>query len=157
MAAKFSIKKHFEAPLDLVFELLCDFEHAAENVRGIQQLQLLDSGPVGVGTRFRETRVMFGKSSSEEMEVTAFNRPHGYTVECESCGGHYKAEYRLVSDIAGTHVRLDFDVRPLSFLAKLFSPLSRLMLGPMKKVIEADLDDLKAIAEIRAREAIAQV
>jgi len=43
------------------------------------------------------------------------------------------AEYQLVADIAGTHIRLDFDVRPVSFMAKLFTPLLWLMLGSMKK------------------------
>ena len=146
----FTIKKHYEAPLEMVFELISDFEHAAENIRGIERLEVLTPGPVGAGTRFCETRIMFGKESNEEMGVTSFDPPHGYTVECESCGGHYRAEYKLVSDIAGTHVRLDFDVRPVSLLAKLCTPLAWLMQGPMKKMVAADLDDLKAIAEVRA-------
>ena len=149
MVTSFSIKKHFEAPLEMVFELLSDLEHAEENIRGIEKLELLAPGPVGAGSRFRETRMMFGTASTEEMDVTAFDPPHGYTVECESCGAQCRADYHLVSDIAGTHVRLDFIVRPISLLAKLVSPFSRLMLRPMKKMMEADLDDLKAIAETR--------
>jgi carbon monoxide dehydrogenase subunit G len=151
------IKKHFEAPLELAFEVLSDLEHAADNIQGIEKLELLTPDGVGVGTRFRETRKMFGKENSEEMEVTAFDPPHGYTVDCESCGCHYRAKYSLVSDIAGTHVRLEFDYRAVSILAKLFSPFSKLMMGPMCKMMEADLDDLKTIAEARARKQTEQV
>ena len=150
--ANFTIKTHFESPLEVTFELISDFEHAAEHIRAIRQLEVLTPGPVGVGTRFRETRKMFGKESSEEMEVTAFDAPHGYTVECDSCGSHCRAEYQLVADIAGTHIRLDFDVRPVSFMAKLFTPLSWLMLGSMKKMAATDLEDLKAVAEVRSKE-----
>ena len=149
--SEFAIKKHFDAPLESVFELISDFHHAAEHVRGINKLEILTDGPIGVGTRFRETRLMFGKESTEEMEVTAFDPPHGYTVECESCGCHYRAEYFLVGDIAGTHVRVTFTTRPLTLVAKLMSPLAILMIGPMKKCIEADLDDLQAVAESRAQ------
>jgi len=86
--ANFTIKTHFESPLEVTFELISDFEHAAEHIHAIRQLEVLTPGPVGVGTRFRETHKMFGKESSEEMEVTTFNAPHGYTVECDSCGSH---------------------------------------------------------------------
>ncbi|MCG8451395.1 MAG: SRPBCC family protein [Pirellulales bacterium] len=155
--ARFTIKKHFEAPHELVFELASDLEHAADNIRSIERLEVLTPGAVGVGTRFRETRVMFGKRSTEEMEVTAFEPTHGYTVECESCGGYFRAEYKFVGDISGTHVQLDFDTWPVSFMAKLFYPLSILMLGPMKKMVEADLEDLKTIAENRAKRLAHQV
>ena len=149
--SQFAIKKHFDAPLESVFELISDFRRAAENVRGIEKLELLTDGPIGVGTRFRETRIMFGKEATEEMEVTAFDPPRGYTVECESCGCLYHAEYYLVGDIAGTHVRLTVTTRPVTLAAKLMSPLALLMSGPMKKCMEADLDDLRAVAESRAQ------
>lgn len=145
--AQFSIGKHVEATREEVFTVASDFHHAAENIRGIEQLEVLTDGPIGVGTRFRETRKMFGKESSEVMEITAFDPPESYVVEAESCGAHYRAEYRFTSDIAGTHMRVTFDTQAVSWLAKLLTPLSMLMMGPMKKVIDADLEDVKAAAE----------
>ena len=148
---QFSIGKHVEALREEVFAVASDFRNAAQNIRGIEELEVLTDGPIGVGTRFRETRLMFGKRSTEEMEITAFNPPEGYTVEAESCGAHYRAEYRFIPDIAGTHLRVTFDTRPVSRLAKLMSPLSLLLIGPMKKLIDADLEDVKAAAEAVAR------
>jgi carbon monoxide dehydrogenase subunit G len=149
--AQFSIGKHVEATREEVFAVASDFHNAANNIRGIDELEVLTDGPIGVGTRFRETRVMFGKRSTEEMEITAFNPPEGYTVEADSCGAHYRAEYRFIPDIAGTHLRVTFEARPVTVLAKLMSPLALLMTGPMKKCIDADLEDLKDAAEAAAR------
>ena len=145
--AKLSMREHIEAPPEVVFEIASDFYHAAENIQGIESLEVLDGGPIGVGTRFRETRVMFGKASTEEMEITGFDPPHSYTVEGESCGAHFLFEYRFEGDIAGTNVRLEVETRPLSLFAKLMSPLSGLMIGAMRKCISADLEDVKRVAE----------
>ncbi|MCA9230205.1 MAG: SRPBCC family protein [Planctomycetales bacterium] len=150
--ARLTIKAHVDAAPEVVFAVASDFEHAAENFQGIEQFEILTEGPIGVGTRFRETRVMFGKQNTEELEITAFDEPRGYVVECDSCGAHYRSEYKFVADIAGTHVRLELDCRPVSLLARLMAPLSALMMGSVKKCLTADLEDLKQAAEARERE-----
>ena len=149
--ARFTIGKHVEATREEVFAVASDFKHAAENICGIERLEVLGDGTVGTGTRFRETRVMFGKESTEEMEITAFDPPKGYTVEADTCGAHYRAEYRFISDIAGTHMRISFETQPVTMVAKLMSPLALLMMGPMKKCIDADLEDIKRVAEAKAQ------
>ncbi len=149
--ANFTMSEHVEAPPELVFEAASDFHHAAENIHGIESLEVLTDGPIGVGTRFRETRLMFGKATTEEMEITAFDPPHGYVVENDSCGCHFRAEYKFVGDISGTNMRLEFQTEPRSLLAKLMAPLGKLMTGPMKKCIGADLADVKRLAEGRVR------
>lgn len=150
--ANFSMSEHVTAPPEVVFDVAADLHSAAENIQGIESLEVLTDGPVGVGTRFRETRVMMGKSSTEEMEITAFDPPHSYVVETESCGCHFRCEYRFVGDISGTNVRLTMETAPLTFFAKLMAPLSALMMGPMKKCIAADLADLKSVAESKAKQ-----
>jgi hypothetical protein len=42
---------------------------------------------------------------------------------------------------------MNFDCRPLSLFAKLFSPLAGMMMGPMKKALTNDLDGIKKAAE----------
>jgi carbon monoxide dehydrogenase subunit G len=149
--AKFSMSEHIEAPPEVVFEVASDFRNAAANISNIEALEVLDDGLIRVGTRFRETRIMFGKESSEEMEITGFDPPRSYTVEGESCGGHFRFEYRFVGDIAGTNVRVEVETRPISLFAKLMTPLSSLMIVTMKKCIAADLNDLKHVAKEKAK------
>ena len=150
--ANFSMSEHVTAQPEVVFDVAADFHNAADNIQGIDSLEVLTDGPIGVGTRFRETRVMMGKSSTEEMEITQFDAPHNYVLETQSCGCHFRCEYRFVGDISGTNVRLTMDTKALSLFSKLMAPLSSLMMGPMKKCIAADLADLKSVAESRARQ-----
>ncbi len=147
--SQFSLSTHIAAPPEIVFPLLSDIEHAAEQIAGIDHIELLTEGPVGIGTRFCETRTIFGKTTIEEMEITAFDDPHGYTVECDSCGAHYVVTYELVPDIWGTTVKVNFLCQPTTLFAMAMTPLSLLMMGPVKKSMEADLEDIKRLAEQR--------
>ena len=148
---QFTIGKHVNATREEVFAVASDFHNMARHIRGIARLEVLTDGTIAVGTRFRETRLMLGKESTEEMEITSFRPPESYVVECDSCGAHYRAEYLFIPDISGTHMRMTFEAQPTTLLAKLMSPLAMLMMGPMKKVIDADLEDVKAVAEAVAQ------
>ena len=142
--------KHVNAAPELVFAVAADLEHWPDFFRQVERIEPLAEGPVRVGFQFRETRKMFGRQSTERFEVTACDRPHRFVIEARSCGMLFTSEHHLIPDIAGTLVELTLTAKPLTLAAKLLKPLSTLMMGPMKKCLEADLDDLKAIAEQRA-------
>ena len=125
------------------YDEFTDFEHAADNVSGIERLEILTDGPVGKGTRFRETRIMFNREATEEMEITQWENGKSYTVEAESCGAHYSTKFTVEPQGASTLVRMDMQVRPLTMAARLMAPLGWLMKGAVKKCVEADMDDLK--------------
>lgn len=140
-----SITKHIAAPCEAVFARAADFPRAAEHVRGITRVEMLTEGPVGMGTRFRETRVMFGREASEVMEVTAFEPSKRYVVEAESCGCHYRSEFRFKPSGNGTDMEMVFGAQPLTWMAKI---MGILMAPMMKKMVLGcvvkDLDDIAA-------------
>ena len=149
--ASFSMTKRIAAPIETVFALATDVPHAAEHIRGIDRIELLTALPIGVGARWRETRRIMHRESTEELKITAFDPPHGYTVECDSCGSRYLTVFRFEPDGEATKVTLDIRCDAQSLTAKLMSPLTGLMFGPMmRKCIEDDLEDLKQAAEARA-------
>jgi len=69
------MEKYIEAPREVVFDAALDLHSAAENIGAITKMEVLTDGPIGLGTRFRETRVMFRKEATELMEITVFERP----------------------------------------------------------------------------------
>ena len=71
----FEVSTVISASPERVFALFTDLAHAPDNIRAIKKLELLTPGPMCMGTRFRETRVMFGKEATEEMEVIERTRP----------------------------------------------------------------------------------
>src|SRR5262245_22124076 len=135
------------APADRVFALMSDFAHAHERVSGISKVEMLTEGPVGLGTKFKETRVMFGKEATETMEVTAFDPPRSYNLSAFSCGTQYESTFQFDREGKGTNVKMIFQYTPKSFFAKLFSPLFKMMSGMMRKCVSQDLDDLAKAAE----------
>jgi len=147
MGNMMTMSKQIDAPVETVFDLCSDLRNAAERIRGIVRLEVLTDGPIRVGTRFRETRIMMRKECTEEMEIVEFTPPRSYTVACESCGCAYRTQFRFVPDGRGTRVDFDWSWQPLTFFAKLMMPLGKLMMGTMKKCIDNDLEDMKKAAE----------
>src|SRR2546425_7526373 len=111
------------APVERVFEVFADLRNVPGRIKGIKRLEVLTDGPIGVGTKFRETREMFGKDATEEMEITEFDPPRTYSVGALSCGCQYTARYDFRADGEGTLVGLNLRGEAVSFVAKLLMPL----------------------------------
>lgn len=146
---EFVVARHVEATPQRVFGVFTDFANAAQHIRGIEKLELLTSGPIGKGTRFRETRKMFGRSHSEELEVIEFEPGSSYTIGCDSCGARYRTKISISPEARGSFVRMHTRIEPLTLFAKVMGVLMAPMQKTMKKAIEQDLDDLRAVAEKR--------
>lgn len=146
-AASFSTSKHIESSLEHVFALATDFGRAAEVIRAIEKIEMLTDGPVGLGTRFLETRTVLGHATTQEMEVTVFEPPLRYVLGCESHGSRYLTEVRLAPNRTGTDVELRFEAQPLSFMAKAMAEMLRPMLDSVAGVLDNDLEDLKEALE----------
>lgn len=139
----FQVSRWMAASPDAVFEACADFAGAAQRVDAIEQVEMLTDGPVGVGTRFLETRTMFGKAATEEMEVTQFEPGKSYTLEADSCGSHFVSRLDFVPEGEGCRVTMDMQARPLTLMAKLMSPMCWFMGGMMKRCLEQDLADVE--------------
>ena len=131
-----------------VFEVFGDLDHAAANISAITKLEVL-AGPaqLNMGTRWRETRKMFGQEATEEMWVTGYEQDASYVVEAESRGTHYRSEYRFTPEGSGTRVVMTFEGTPISFGARLGSVIGALFAGAAKKALHQDLVDLKRVCE----------
>lgn len=144
---RFELTETVVAPAAEVFSLVADIAGAAERIRGIDRVELLCDGPVGVGTRWRETRTMGGGTATEEMTITAFDPPRSYAAECVSCGCHYRSTLSVAADGDRSRVTMTVTTRPLTTLAWLMAPLAAVMSGTAKRALAADLADLRNAAE----------
>jgi carbon monoxide dehydrogenase subunit G len=130
-----------------VFAACTDFANAPERVKGIVRVEMLTDGPVGLGTKFKETRIMFKREATETMEVTAYEPPHRVQLSANSCGAEFHSEFKITPEGNGSRVDVTMTTKPISFFAKLMSPLGFLMAGTMKKCLQDDLEDIKAYVE----------
>lgn len=149
-----SWNKQIEAEPEQVFLLFTDIEKFPENLSGIERVELLTAGPVGVGTRFKETRIMFKRETTEEMEVTRFDPGKEVALGSKSCGSTFETSFKISPSGSGSSVDVTMECRPVTLFAKLMSPLSKLMAGSIRKLVDKDLEEMKAIAEQRRQAAI---
>lgn len=136
------------APIEDVWAVFTDLENAAQRMVGINAIELIEHGNAfQVGTRWRETRTLFGKEATEEMWVVASDPPHSYTVEAESRGTHYTTTYSFREVGTGTAVHSIFVGTPQTAATKVFSVVGKLFAGATRKMMQKDLEQLKAACE----------
>lgn len=145
--SKLQVTRHINAPPETVFARATDMEHTAEIISGIEKVEILTDGPVGLGTRFRETRIMLGREAVEEMEFIVFEPPHRYVLGAASHGSRYRTEFVFAEKEGGTDMTLHFEGTPLTFFAKIMTFLMKPMMKKMADMCAADLEDLKKAIE----------
>ncbi|MEU1255559.1 SRPBCC family protein [Streptomyces chartreusis] len=146
------VERRIAAGQGSVWESLTDLRGMVHVLSGVSGVEVLTEGAFGVGTRWRETRRMFGKEATEEMWVTLCEPPERYVVEAESHGTHYVSEWALRAEgPSETTVRMTFtgvtSGGVAGVLAKLFGSLGS---RAVAKAIAKDLDDIAAAVEGRA-------
>lgn len=143
------LSRDVAAGAETVWRLATDLDRAPEVISGIQRLERLGGGDFGVGTRWRETRVILGKEATEELEVTAVTPGHAYTVEADSRGVHYRSTMSVVPLGAGSsRLEMTFAGHPQGLGAKVLgATIGKLFEGQTRKALQRDLDDLAAAAE----------
>ncbi|WNZ06820.1 SRPBCC family protein [Streptomyces sp. 11x1] len=145
------VERRVAASQGRVWEAVTDLGGMDRMLSGVMRVEVLTDGGFGVGTRWRETRRMFGTDATEEMWVTVSEPPERYVVEAESHGSRYVSEWVLRADGPGaTTIVTTFSARPTGTVAGL---LARIM-GPLgaravRKAIAKDLDDVAGWVEGR--------
>ena len=152
--AGFKVEVHIKATPDVVFERAGDPRRWAESISGITKVEVVSDGPIGVGTRFRETRIMFGREATEEMEFTSYDPPHGFTLDCQSCGCRFQSVHTFTANGTGTDAELKFEALPLTFVARVIGFLMRPMFKMMVKGCTKDLESLRQSIEGQAVTAV---
>jgi hypothetical protein len=142
-----TVEKIIHAPVETVFARASDVHRWADQVQAIESIEVLTEGPVGNGTRFEETRTIFGKRASEVMTFAEFDPPRGYELLASSHGSDYVTRHAFEPVDGGTRLTLHFSATPRSLGARLMTPMFVLMRGSLRKMLARDLDDLARVCE----------
>lgn len=141
------VSRHINAPVNVTFDVFSDLSKAQERIKGITKLEILSDTKEGMGTRWRETRIMMGREATEEMEISDFQPNQSYDVVASSRGVDYHTRYTFTKQNGGTQVDMVFTGTPTTLLTRLMMPIGYLFKNTTKKALEADMDDLKAVCE----------
>lgn len=148
------VERRIAAGQEVVWAAITDLRGMERVLSGVSKVEVLTPGEFRVGTRWRETRRMFGKDATEEMWVTVCEPPERYVVEAESHGSRYVSEWGLrgVDDGAATVVSMRFTAVTTGgglagLLAKVLGGLGG---RAVRRAIAKDLDDVASAVEASA-------
>lgn len=152
MPASFTRSAVIERSPEVAFAYAVDTDRVREWMPEISSLERLDDGPVKLGSRFRETRLMKGKAVTAEIEVVAHDGPPTRTTPPYTHAGRASAmgvegTYTLTFHADGpgrTRVELLAEARATSFLAK---PLVGMIVKAMEQSDGDQLQRLKTAVE----------
>ncbi|KDE11968.1 MULTISPECIES: SRPBCC family protein [Rhodococcus] len=143
------LSRFVDAPPDRVWRVLTSVDSAPQILSGVQGVERLAGVGYEVGTRWRETRTMFGRAATEEMTVTAVEPGRHTAVEAESGGVRYRTEFDVAPERAGTTLTVRFSAdagRPGRIRRALTALVAPLALRATRKALHQDLDDIAAAA-----------
>lgn len=145
-----SVERSIEADAARVWDVITDLDYSPEVLSSIVRIERLEGEGYEVGTRWRETRRMWGREETEEMWVSEVDEPRATTVRAESRGTEYVTTFTLEPREQGTVLRVDFS-------AETPSPGPAQRIGWMvfgkagmratRKALEQDLAEIAAVAE----------
>lgn len=133
-----------QAPLDQVFETISDVRNFRNAVAHIVRIEFLTEQQTGVGTRFRETRLMNGREASVEIEVTEFVTNEKVRMVSDAGGTVWDSVFSTGQVGDDVELQLQMNVEPYRLFAKIINPLIR---GMVVKGVESDMDAVKEYCE----------
>ena len=91
-----------------VWRVLTDLDHATTTIPSITAVERLTEGPYDVGTRWRETRTMLGRTETQELEVAEAVPEVRTVVSSVAEGVFYTTTMELNPQGGGTLLTITF-------------------------------------------------
>lgn len=145
MPIAFTLHEDYDVPPARLFRALTDLDDAAHWMTGLVRIERLDSGPLSVGSRWRETRKVFGREATEEFEVTRMDAPSHLSLRCEgrrgtSGRGEYLFDFELEPQAHGSRLAMHGEIRELGRLWELAGSIFG---GAYRKAMARDMAALR--------------
>ena len=139
-----TVERFIRASPRRVFETVADIREFSKALPHVVKVDFLSEKKTGVGARFRETRLMKGKESVTELEVTEYISDDRVRMVADSHGTVWDSVFSVAQLEAGTTLTLVMEARAHRWLPRLINSLIR---GVVTKAVEKDLDLVKQFCE----------
>jgi carbon monoxide dehydrogenase subunit G len=138
------VTRTIHVPVDVVFQTVADIRRFSQALPHVVKVEFLSEAKSGVGTRFRETRLMNGKEAVTELKVTEFVENDRVRLVADSHGTVWDTVFTVKPENERTLLTITMDARAY----RLFARIINLLIGGMvKKGVERDMDLVKAFCE----------
>jgi uncharacterized protein YndB with AHSA1/START domain len=140
---RFEAEVDIDRPPEAVFAVLTDINRLPEWQASAVSAEA--EGPVGEGTRIRETRRLFGREYRVVHEVTAFEPPHRFDVQSVESPLPLTVSHTLEPSGGGTHLEVVGEAKPKGMLRFAAGAAAKAAEGEFRR----DFERLKELLESR--------
>lgn len=137
-------KRTIQAPIDDVFKAIATVDEFAKAVPQITSVEFVSEKKYGVGTRFKETRIIAGKEATTELEVTELIDNEKIRIVSDTNGTVWDSVFTVNQHDQDTVLTLEMDANAYKLIPRLINPIIK---GMVKKALQDDMDAIKAFCE----------
>lgn len=139
-----TVRRTIDAPADFVFRTVAEIENFSKAIPHIVDVEFLSDIRSGVGSRFRETRLMMGREASTVLEVTEFVENERVRLVSDEGGTIWDSVF-TVSPVGGrTELTLVMDAAPYTFKSRILVPIMKFV---VRMGLAKDMDAVKEYCE----------
>ena len=132
-----------QRPAGEVFAFLADFENIPMWNYAIEETSKVSAGPADVGTRYRQTRSIPGRSV-EDFEVTVFEPASRLAIQGQIGPFQATISYQLEAAAGVTKLVNNVELNPPKAMPRLLAPLAT---SRIKAAVAQNLGKLKLLLE----------
>lgn len=132
-----------QRPAEEVFAFLANFENIPRWNYAIEETKKASAGPVGVGTRYRQTRSVPGRSA-EGFEVTVFEPARRLAIDGQIGPFQATISYELEARAVATRLVNTVELDPSQAMLRFAAPLAT---SRIKAAVAQNLSKLKLVLE----------
>jgi carbon monoxide dehydrogenase subunit G len=123
MKPAFTGKTTIDCPINEVFDFISDLRNGPKMNEDILSVEKLSEGPIGVGSKFKETKVIRGRNAEAMIEVVQFEANKAFSAQSEVNGLKVTYHYQLSEGNTGTIVKFQCEIKTSGLIMTLTKPL----------------------------------
>ncbi len=135
--------------IEVVFATISDIRQLSKALPHVVKFEYLSVVNSGVGTHFRETRLIKGKEATTEVEITEYVENERVRMVADSRGTVWDTVFTVTSENGCTTLTTRMAARSDKLFSRVMNPLIR---GMIAKAVEKDMDLVKSYCESGPRE-----
>ena len=139
-----TVRRTIDAPVDFVFNTVAEIDNFSKAIPHIADVEFLSDVKRGVGSRFRETRLMMGREASTVLEVTEYVENERVRLVSDEGGTVWDSVFSVRPADGGTELTLAMDAAPYTFKSRMLVPIMKLVI---RMGLVKDMDAVKQYCE----------
>jgi hypothetical protein len=149
---RLEVKAFADAPRDIVYRTLTDLWNRPRFVSNVEAVDMLSSGPIGIGTHYIENRIVLGRGLAIEFTIGDYDPPGIFVLTAEHAGVGFEVSYTLGYTGHETGITLELAGAPASWAGQLASLGMAIRKARLRGELEAEVGDIAREAERRYAE-----